>query len=268
MALETAVGCVGSRVVHLVVTVTEPGIEIPTVGVVLEQFLDRSGCQGIETVAETIFPQSLYADPGYDFEVGMTPNLVDGLDEAAQSLYDTYSSCIPMLVTVHANNRGTYFGRMISWPGKSQGGVNQLEARVKALRREHAAGRKTNNTLDIDLAADSESEPVQGLQMYAATDKRQRGFPCLTHIDFTLHNGRLHCLAVYRHQYLIEKAYGNLLGLSRLMRFLCHQTGFDMGELVVHATMADGEQGFADRRTLVADARSALDSHRSSGPAV
>ena len=107
------------------------------------------------------------------------------------------------------------------------------------------AARNTHNALDIDIAADAlpGGEDLRGLQVYAATDRRTRSFPCLTHIDLTLHRGRLHAMAVYRHQYLIEKAYGNLLGLSWLLQFLCQQTGYTMGELVVHATLADSQGG-------------------------
>jgi thymidylate synthase len=95
-------------------------------------------------------------------------------------------------------------------------------------------------------------------------DKRRRGFPCLTHIDFTLHDGRLHCMAVYRHQYLIEKAYGNMLGLSRLLGFVCQQTGYEAGELVVHATMADAQRGFRGGPQLAIAARSALEASHAS----
>jgi thymidylate synthase len=62
------------------------------------------------------------------------------------------------------------------------------------------------------------------------------------HIDLTVFEGRLSMAAVYRHQFLITKAYGNLLGLSRLLGFLAQQSGYAVGELVVHATMADLEQ--------------------------
>lgn len=66
--------------------------------------------------------------------------------------------------------------------------------------------------------------------------------------------------ATYRHQYLVTKAYGNLLGLSRLLGFLAQQTGFEVGELMVNATFADAEHnnytkaGVAD---LITAARSA-----------
>jgi hypothetical protein len=67
-------------------------------------------------------------------------------------------------------------------------------------------------------------------------------------------------MAVYRHQYLVEKAYGNMLGLSALVQFLCQQSGYEPGELVVHATMADAQRGdFPGVARLAADARAALD---------
>lgn len=104
------------------------------------------------------------------------------------------------------------------------------------------------------------------MQIYAATDRRRRGFPCLTHVDLTLHDGRLHCLAVYRHQYFIEKSYGNMLGLSAMLQFLCQQSGYALGELVVHATMADAQRrGFSGVARLAADARGALDATRHAG---
>jgi hypothetical protein len=129
------------------------------------------------------------------------------------------------------------------------------------LRRENAAGRRTHNALDIDVAADAVTDEadLRGLQVYAATDRRVRSFPCLTHIDLTLYKGRLHATAVYRHQYLIDKAYGNLLGLSWLLGFLCQQSGWELGELVVHATLADA-QGSARGFDVARRARAAMGS--------
>jgi hypothetical protein len=257
-ALERVVDEPDGRAVHLVSTVTEPGTEVAAVRDVLDSALDRKGSKSVETVAETIFPSSLYPDPGVGWMPGIPRGMEDALDAAAAALYAAYCDMLPLLVTADGNKSGTYFGRMVSWPGKEPGGPNQLADRVSALRREHRAGRRRNNTLDIDVAADSQ-EPLRGVQVYAATDRRTRAFPCLTHIDLTLHDGRLHCLAVYRHQYLIEKAYGNLLGLSRLLQFLCQQTGYCLGELVVHATMADAQRrDFARGSTLAGEARAAL----------
>ncbi|WP_419923719.1 hypothetical protein [Candidatus Poriferisocius sp.] len=230
------------RCVHLVMTVENPGSEDEAVRDVLDLALNEVGGQSVETVAGTIFPNSLYQSPGFSWSPDLDEQAVRELDAAAHNLYERYVGMLPVLRRVRANNRGTYFSRMITWPGKEAGGTNQLDLRISRIRNEFARSLRTNNTLDIDVGADALiSEPVAGVQVYAPSDQRTRGFPCLVHIDLTLVNGTLHCLAVYRHQYLITKAYGNLVGLSRLMHFLCEQTGADCGELVVHATLADAE---------------------------
>ena len=258
LGLERVVAEPDGRLVHLGSTVTDPGRELARVRQVLDCALGAADKQPVDTVAETIFPSSLYSDPGFDWTPGIAQEAEAELDSAADALYSSYCDMLPLLSSVAANNRGTYFGRMVSWPGKAAGGKNQLADRVEALRREHRAGRRRNNTLDMDIAADSE-EP-RGVQIYAATDRRLRGFPCLTHVDLTLHDGRLHCLAVYRHQYFIEKAYGNMLGLSAMLQFLCQQSGYEPGELVVHATMADAQRRvFNGVPQLAVDARRALD---------
>ena len=177
---------------------------------------------------------------------------------------------LPLLLTASGNSRGTYFSRMLTWPGREAGGINQLNERIQVLRTTQRQGRRTVNVNDIDLAADAltvdadEQDDLRGLQTYAASDRRPRGFPCLTHIDLTLLGGTLHATAVYRHQYLVEKAYGNLLGLSRLLEFLCQQAGCRPGELVVHATLADAQIGKfgAAVQHLARDARRAFESGR------
>jgi hypothetical protein len=261
LSLERAAGVADGRAVHVVSTVTEPGVEVEAVRRVLDKALEAADAQPVETVAETIFPVSLYPDPGFEWSPVLPQAEGEALDRAADSLYEAYAGMLSLLRTVSANRSGTYFSRMITWPGKEPGGVNQLAARIKRLRAEHQAGRQTHNALDIDIAADALAgdEDLRGVQVYAATDRRVRSFPCLTHIDLTLHQGRLHATAVYRHQYMIDKAYGNLLGLSWLMHFLCQQTGYELGELVVHATLADAQ----DRSRALAIAREAREAAES-----
>lgn len=229
------------RQVHVVTTVRAPDVELPDMRDVLDKVLANAGGQSVETVAQTIFPSALYSAPPFDWAADLAPAEQAELDAAADDLYDTYAELLPLLRTVHANRSGTYFSRMITWPGKQAGGTNQLKLRIDGLRREARNGRRTNNTLDIDVAADGLETELRGVQVYAPTDQRTRGFPCLTHIDLTLLDGELHATAVYRHQYLVEKAYGNLVGLGALLQFLCQQSGWRLGELVVHATLADAQ---------------------------
>ena len=243
--LEAALEVRGGRLPQLVTTIIDPGAEIGDVREVLDAALRISGEQSVATVAGTIFPRPLYDDPGADWKPDVPDDSEQVIDAAAEQLYHRYSSMLPVLLTARGSSRGTYFSRMISWPGKNKGGYNQLRDRILRLRSEHSNGRRTHNALNVDLSAYSipDNQPPVGLQIYAVTDRRTRGFPCLVHIDFTLFEGRLHCTAVYRHHYFVSKAYGNYLGLSWLMQFLCQQSGYDLGELVVHSTLADAQLG-------------------------
>ncbi len=205
----------------------------------------------VDTVASTIFPHDLYAAPDFMWSPDLAEDQRVELDTAASELYEAYTDMLPLLCTADGNPRGTYFGRMISWPGKMAGGLNQLADRVRYLRKERQAGRSRYNVSDMTIGgqaemgtgavSDANADVDLGVQVYASTDRRQRGFPCLVHIDFTLLDGELSMLAVYRHQYLVSKAYGNLLGLARLLAFVAQQTGFMVGELAVQATLADSE---------------------------
>ena len=192
----------------MVTAVSDPGPEVRSVRETLEEYLADHSMQSVTTVAETIFPSSLYEDPGYAWTPSLPAPAVSELDLAAAGLYASYIDMLPLIRTFPINKSGTYFSRMVTWPGKEAGGTNQLALRVERLRSLALSNARTNNTLDVDIAADATDPevPLRGVQVYAATDKRTRSFPCLTHLDFTLHQGRLHCTAVYRHQYLVEKA--------------------------------------------------------------
>ena len=250
-ALEHSLNQFKRRTVHLLMTVTQPGLEMENIRHYVDTMLRHANKPSVDTVAQTIFPWELYDDPGVTWDPIVT-DTESRIDQAASELYDRYLSILPMILSEPANDRGTYFSRMISWPGKDAYGTNQLDQRISALRREHSNRRLTNNTIDIDLSVDCAADDTYttGTQIYAVTDQRTRGFPCLVHLSFTLLNGVLHCTAVYRHHYMMTKAYGNLVGLSHLMRFICQQTGFELGELVVNASLADCEPSLNPKKLI------------------
>lgn len=249
-----AVNAEGGSAVNTLTTVTAPGTEDAQIRAVADALLvpGRRGntvIQEVETVANTIFPQSLYRSPGCEWSAADAPR-EQALDQAAQTLYSRYAEMLPMLRTVHANRRGTYFQRMTHWTVDDRV-VNQLADRVHYLRSARRQNLGSYNLCDIAVAVEGESaagadaDPAieAGVQLYASTDRRRYGFPCLVHVDLSVHDRRLHMLAVYRHWYLVTKAYGNMLGLSRLLAFLCEQTGYAVGELAVVAGTADAERG-------------------------
>lgn len=240
-----AVAGAGGTSVNTVTTVLAPGTEDATVRAVVDEVLTpgRRGhthVQTVETVANTLFPAALYRSPGYRWSPDLPHEHEQVLDSAADGLFGRYAEMAPLLRTANGNSQGTYFERITDWPVPDGRMVNQLADRIQYLRNARRQRHQSNNVADIAVGFDAEGGT--GLQVYAATDRRQQGFPCLVHIDLTVHAGRLHMLALYRNWYLITKGYGNLLGLSRLLLFLSEQTGYPVGELAVAAGTADCER--------------------------
>lgn len=232
---------------NVMVTIPRPSVDdVVEVRRVLDRELRARGNHEVLTVANTLFPSTFYQPPAHSWAPALPASAIAELDDAAERLYTEYLDIFPALRRVPANVRGTYFSRMISWPGKTGTGTNQLKERIEFLRKERINGRGTSNVSDLVIAGDGEFDldgTGAGIQEYAATDRRSRGFPCLVHIDVSVHHGALSLTAVYRHWHLITRAYGNMIGLTRLQEFLCQQTGFAIGEFVVVAGYANAERG-------------------------
>ena len=275
-ALAAAVAAPTGQRSHVLMTVTEPCTELAGMREAVDAVITTAGEQSVETVAGTIFPADLYPVPPLAWDKDLQGHDRAVLDQAARSLYDRYTGMLPLLLTADGSRYGTYFQRLVSYPGPGAGGFNQLASRITSIRAERTQARRQGNYFNLDLAQDgtdhadahhiedtSDIEGPQerlegptgvwagsGLQLLRPEQKHTRGFPCLVHIDLTMEQDRLHLFAVYRRQNLVTKAYGNLLGLSRLQAFLCQQTGLGLGELTVMATFADAEYGVLSKRQV------------------
>lgn len=238
--------------VNLTVTVTTPLIEDVGVRGAVEAELARRRARGAEptpqsvhTVANTIFPISLYA-PG-------RPNAADRFFTAAvcgqRSRHGTSARW------------GTYVGRLVDYPGP-KGRANQLELVVKQLKSAGAAWKDRYELAvtvpDYDGPADPEdlwldtprsqqgqAASVRDLRVIADTrsDHHARGGPCLAHLSLTLFDGRLNMTALYRRQSYVARAYGNFVGLARLLHFLATEGGHEVGELMIVASHAEIDGG-------------------------
>jgi thymidylate synthase len=166
---------------------------------VIRNTLDRAltpGQPSCHTVANTIFPTSLW-----------NPSRERAL------LYQRYTEhAWPRVKKCPANNRGTYFQRLIAFENGAQP-VNQLEHIISTWQE----GNHRHSALQLSIF-----DP-----RHDHTDCRQMGFPCLHQVCFTpLGVNGCHGLAVtgfYATQYVFEKAYGNYLGLCRLGEFVAHE---------------------------------------------
>ena len=110
------------------------------------------------------------------------------------------------------NRRGTYFQRLIDFPG-TNGGINQLENIIESIQDNKNNRRSRYQASTFDPNSDKLDGPYLG-------------FPCLQHITFyvTEENG-LVLNSFYAVQHLYEKAYGNWLGLVNLGKFVAEELG-------------------------------------------
>jgi len=180
----------------------------------------------VESVANTIFPLDLY--------------LPDKGDEAITVFTDLYLEGREFARSVSPD--GEYCERLVAWPGPD-GPVNQLEVLGAKLRRIRDAGQAGRGALssDYEVAFAHPSDSYDVRIQAPGFNNSPYGFPCLSHVSVTVHDGELHLSALYRNQHLVRKGYGNYLGLARLGWALANEVGLPLGEVLVLATHADAE---------------------------
>ncbi|WP_329130410.1 hypothetical protein [Streptomyces sp. NBC_00670] len=205
---------------HTVVRIADPTSDDPVFRAELDRLRTARGLWPLETVASTLFPAALAAR-------------CDGPEELARR----YRQMYPVIKRYPGNHRGTYFGRLVSYPAASKSGVDQLGTVIGRLRAQ-AAGTKIAAAYEIDIAAaaDAEEAGAELLVHTAGKDNSYIGFPCLSHISLQLdRDRRVHAAVLYRSHFMFERAYGNYLGLGRLLAYIAAQAGLGCGSLTVVA---------------------------------
>jgi thymidylate synthase len=251
-ALDHLLNC-GGKATNIIVVVEQVHEEIPEIRQLLDTFIDeynqrqrvkhqqtprkaRDRMFSVATVANTLFPQALY-----------NPHR----DNARAFLYDQYEKSFSVLQRFPPNKYGTYFRRMVAYPDNDKT-TNQLEHVIHRLQVQLRSPNPLSSAYEISFDEFDEvyevddmkveNEGAEAVRVFAPDrDNRLRGFPCLSHISLTLFKQQLHLTALYRNQHFIERAYGNYVGLSRLLSFVCHEVGCEPGELVCIASHADAQ---------------------------
>ncbi len=201
-ALESADAEKNREITPLVLTLTGFD-ETKEVRDVLDKALEEDKKNSVDTVAETIFPLSLYRLCRYD----------------RKAFYNEYIANLPRIHRIDKrNNRGTYFERLIAFDGH----INQLEMIITSLQADKSVRRSKLQAAIFDPAKDHLNGPYQG-------------FPCLQHVTFFVSkNGGLVLNSFYAIQLLYQKAYGNWLGLVNLGKFVAKETGLKMERFNCH----------------------------------
>lgn len=209
------------RIYNLILEVQQPGAATPASRAIeqhVDQFLRKYDCQPNHTVAETIFPAAEYVHGGLD----------------AVLAYPT--TVYPVIQPVQANRWGTYALRITERKCSDGSTFRPLEALIDKLGRQLAQKGPKRAVYELDLM----SEPLD-LKLYEADVDRNNAVAgqCLSHLSFKLGpNRELYLTAIYRYQWFVQKALGNLLGLARLQACVAREVGIPVGPLVCHATLA------------------------------
>jgi hypothetical protein len=174
--------------------------EDDTIRGLLDKTLKSVGMQSCDTVANTIFPSSLW-----------NPRV------SREKLFERYKKILPRIRKYPKNRHGVYFGRLIAF-GNGNAEVNQLEHVIKT----YLGGNHRRSALQMavfDPFRDHTNQPLQG-------------FPCLQHVTFACCGDcKLAINGFYATQYLFERAYGNYLGLCRLGKFVAHELGLELVQM-------------------------------------
>lgn len=197
--------------------------EIPQIRNALDGLLMREGLQGVNTVASTIFPWSMW-----------------NRSASRSQLFERYIKVLPRLRRISAKNRrGIYFERMIT--GGPVGMENQLEFAL-ATYRERSSVRRSVLQLGIFQPTRDHSRAAQ------------LGFPCLQHVTFAPIDGGLNINAFYATQYMVERAYGNYVGLCRLGQFVAHELDMPLVRMTCVTGVAECEAKKQDVELILASA--------------
>ena len=191
-----------SKMSHVITTVQNAQVEIPAIRAQADRLLEARRHPSIETVANTIFP----------IQMATTSTSPDQLTARYRAAY-------PAIRRFHGNHKGTYFGRLVDHPDSRARPGDQVTRLITKLRSEIATGRPMGARYEVAVRS--------------ANDDGRRGFPCMSSCSFQLDHDRLHLLAIYRYEYLVEKGYGNYLGLARLQAYVAGEAGLRAGKLTI-----------------------------------
>jgi len=253
-AIRAARTAKDQKLYHLIVSIEQPLAEDQLVRDEVDALLAARGLQSVDTVANTIMPAALARTCG-----------------THEELVRRYRDRYPRIRRFPKNSWGTYFGRLVAYPighGKNPAPVDQLAPVITGLRRsrvlaaQHEVAVATADDIagPVEDTADGHDQGVEADQVSEVSDpgsiihhptrgQRGRGGPCLTNVAFQREAGHVHAIAHYRSHYLVERAYGNYLGLGRLLGYVAGQAGLEVGRLTVVAGYAqiDGRVSDVDR---------------------
>ena len=229
-AMEYLVECDGGKDFNLVIAIQKPCVEIPEATRAIDELAKALGLKSTMENANAIWP-SFFARPNR---------------KSAEVFADMERYAIPAIKSACRNRHDSYVERLVAWRSvESAAPVPQLQNVLARIKSEQRNSAPKSSSYEVSVYS-------PGL------DSGYMSFPCLSHLSFKYDHrrGLLHLTALYRNHTYLSHAYGNFIGLGRLIQFVCRETETSPGELVSISTHADAEIGGGRKsRTCAAIAR-------------
>jgi thymidylate synthase len=185
----------------------------------VDTFLTSHGVGTITTVANTIFPHSLYISGGKDGMFEQYPKMIERFPKKQQGGWGTYACRMMKVRTIS----GEY--------------INPLKTIIDKINQSFTKGGSYGKCYELGLLNFDGD-----MQLYDSRSDAARimGGPCLSHISVKVVESRfINVTALYRNHFYIQRLLGNLIGLAQLQGFIAKETKMQPGTLVVHSTSAE-----------------------------
>lgn len=172
----------------------------------LERSLKDHSFWSCHTVANTIFPKSFW-----------------NRNKERTLLYKRYLRSLKQIRKCKGNCNGIYFERLIAY---SENKINQLEYIIETYTIKSNHRRSALQASLYDPTCD-------------ATDQKRRGFPCLQQVGFSrIGKSGLCVTGYYPKEHILDRGYGNYLGLCRLGQFMASEMGLELAQMTCFVGVA------------------------------
>ena len=215
-AVQTVLGRAASEASNIIVGIANPLVQTDVDAAIVaevDRFLRGKGKLPVNTVANTIFPQSTFDRHG-------TP-----------AFYDVYLEKVLPRIKRSQADWGRSFQRMISFPSERKGEtINSLAGMVEKMKRQVVSAPCLTDVYEITIY-----DPVRNP---GPVMNRQ----CLSFLSFKLTDGaprHLSLTAVYRNHHYMQRLLGDMIGLGRLMKFVADEAAVGVGDLTIVSTRAE-----------------------------
>ena len=205
---------------NYVITIKNPAIENKDAIEKLNAFCKKAGLLLPDTVQRTIFPKHFY---------------IQKRQHNKKDFYRAYNHFYNYTRDKEHCGWGTYFKRMISYQTKDGGEYDQLDSIIKRIKNIKSNYGSANFMVIPQVGVDS---------------NKIMGSPCLNYITVQVEKQKekrvVSLLAVYRNHDYRERTFGNYWGLCELLKYICTESGAELGTVTCISSHAYVEKNKTD----------------------